>query len=396
MSWPLVEISDIAEIFSGAGFPKEFQGLTEGDYPFAKVGDISKAKVSEGTTISSAANHVSSETASRLRATIFPTGSIVFAKIGEAIRKNNRCITTKEMAFDNNVMGIHFDQDTVLNDFAFRFLDTLDFHALSNSTTVPSIRKGDVGRIKIPLPPLEEQKRIAGILDQADALRRLRTRALDKLNTLGQAIFYEMFGDIARNSMDWPMGCIGDLLEEAKYGSSEKANTDGKGLPMLRMGNLTYDGQIDLTSLKHVELSDSDFEKYTTRKGDLLFNRTNSKELVGKTAVVKQEEPFAFAGYLVRGRANELGNTDYISAYLNSSHGKATLVGMCKNIVGMANINAKEMQKIRIAIPPKDLQDQFSVAIDALAPERKKLLDAIDLQGTLFASLQHRAFRGEL
>ncbi|WP_299928787.1 restriction endonuclease subunit S [uncultured Pelagimonas sp.] len=250
--------------------------------------------------------------------------------------------------------------------------------------------------LPIPLPPLEEQKRIAGILDQADALRRLRTRALDKLGTLGQAIFHEMFGDIARNSMDWPIGCIGDLLKEAKYGSSAKANTECKGLPMLRMGNLTYDGQIDLASLKHVELSETDFEKYTTRKGDLLFNRTNSKELVGKTAVVKQEEPLAFAGYLVRGRANERGNTDYISAYLNSSHGKTTLVGMCKNIVGMANINAKEMQKISIAIPPRDLQDQFSVAIDAIAPERKKLLDAIDLQNALFASLQHRAFRGEL
>ena len=165
---------------------------------------------------------------------------------------------------------------------------------------------------------------------------------------------------------------------------------------MLRMGNITYNGQIDLTSLKHVELSDAEFQKYTTQRGDLLFNRTNSKELVGKTAVVKHEEPLAFAGYLVRGRANELGNTDYISAYLNSAHGKSTLVGMCKNIVGMANINAKELQQIRIAIPPKKLQDQYSEAIDALAPERDKLLEAIEKQQSLFASLQHRAFRGNL
>ena len=285
------------------------------------------------------------------------------------------------------------DQDTR---YLFYALKSLRLQELNKSAAIPGLNRNDAYAKKIPLPPLEEQKRIAGILDHADTLRRLRTRALEKLNTLGQAIFHEMFGDVARNPFGWPIGCIGDLLDEAKYGSSAKANTESRGLPMLRMGNITYNGQIDLTSLKHVELSDAEFQKYTTQRGDLLFNRTNSKELVGKTAVVKHEEPLAFAGYLVRGRANELGNTDYISAYLNSAHGKSTLVGMCKNIVGMANINAKELQQIRIAIPPKKLQDQYSEAIDALAPERDKLLEAIEKQQSLFASLQHRAFRGNL
>ena len=151
-----------------------------------------------------------------------------------------------------------------------------------------------------------------------------------------------MFGDPGSNPRGWEVGCIGDLLEEAKYGTSSKANAEGNGVPILRMGNVTYDGRIDLTDLKHIELSERDFEKYTTKRGDLLFNRTNSKELVGKSAVVKLEEPLAIAGYLVRARANAYGNNDYISGYLNSPHGKATLMGMCKNIVGMANINAKE------------------------------------------------------
>ncbi|MCG7495198.1 restriction endonuclease subunit S [Thalassobius sp. Cn5-15] len=280
--------------------------------------------------------------------------------------------------------------------FLTRVLENYDLSPYISGTTRAKLTKGQAAKIEIPLPTLEEQKRIAGILDQADALRRLRTRALDKLNTLGQAIFHEMFGDPGSNPYGWDVGCIGDLLEEAKYGTSSKANAEGNGLPILRMGNVTYDGRIDLTDLKHIELSERDFEKYTTKRGDLLFNRTNSKELVGKSAVVKQEEPLAIAGYLVRARANANGNTDYISGYLNSPHGKATLMGMCKNIVGMANINAKEFQRIKIALPPKDLQDQYANRIDKLEPQGERLLSAVAKAGELFFSLQHRAFRGEL
>lgn len=388
MSWALSPLGEVAEIVTGKTPSTTNEANFGGDIPF-----VTPADLDGGALLTSTPRTLSEIGAASIR--LVPKNAILVGCIGTLGKVG---MAGKPLATNQQINALVFDETRVWPRFGYYAARRLrpEMEMMAPATTVKIISKSKFSELKIPLPPLEEQKRIAGILDQADALRRLRTRALDKLNTLGQAIFHEMFGDIARNSMDWPIGCIGDLLEEAKYGSSAKANTEGKGLPMLRMGNLTYDGQIDLTSLKHVKLSDADFEKYTTQKGDLLFNRTNSKELVGKTAVVKQEEPIAFAGYLVRGRANKLGNTDYISAYLNSAHGKATLVGMCKNIVGMANINAKEMQKIRIAIPPKDLQDQFSVAIDALAPERGKLIDAIDLQDSLFASLQHRAFRGEL
>lgn len=266
----------------------------------------------------------------------------------------------------------------------------------SEGANLPRLSPKALAEFEIPLPPLDEQRRIAGILDQGDALRRLRTRALDKLNSLGQAIFHEMFGDPATNPKGWPIGTIGDLLAEAKYGSSGKANSEGRGLPMLRMGNVTYDGRIDLSDLKHIELSDKEFDKYTTRPGDLLFNRTNSKELVGKTAVVTRPEPMAIAGYLVRARANARGNTHYISGYLNSAHGKAVLRSMCKNIVGMANINAKEFQSISIAIPPVELQRAYADKLASVRAEETKIQASLDGVSTLFASLQHHAFRGEL
>lgn len=302
----------------------------------------------------------------------------------------NCYITGNAMALDK--------LDTARVDFNYlaHVLRYQGFKSVINGAAQPQITRAPMLEYEIPLPPLEEQKRIAGILDQADALRRLRARALEKLNTLGQAVFQEMFGDPETNPKGWPVGKVSDLLSEANYGTSGKANTDGQGLPILRMGNITYDGSIDLSNLKHIELSEKEFPKYTTQIGDLLFNRTNSKELVGKTAVVKFEEPMAIAGYLVRTRANELGNTDYISGYLNSRHGKATLMGMCKNIVGMANINAKEMQGIRIAIPPKTLQDEYSHRIDAIDGPRCQLSIALKESESLFSSLQSAAFQGKL
>ena len=130
MSWPVVELGELAEIYAGSGFPKQYQGKTKGDFPFAKVGDISRAKVSEGKSISVAENYITEGVRAELKAKIFPTGSIVFAKIGEAIRKNNRCITTKPMIFDNNVMGLKFDDEKIASDYVFRFLNTVDFYEL--------------------------------------------------------------------------------------------------------------------------------------------------------------------------------------------------------------------------------------------------------------------------
>lgn len=250
-------------------------------------------------------------------------------------------------------------------------------------------------RLEIPLPPLDEQKRIAAILDKADALRAKRRQAIALLDGLTQSIFLEMFGDPVSNPKGWDLCRIEDFLESANYGSSGKAGPTGR-YPILRMGNVTFDGRIDTTDLKYIDLSENEVPKYTVRKGDLLFNRTNSADLVGKTAIFDLDDKYAFAGYLVRARTNERATPEYISAYLNSPYGKGLLRGMAKSIVGMANINAKEMQKISIPAPPKTLQDQFSVKLKRVAEMRHRILPSVVETETLFTSLQHRALTGQL
>lgn len=164
----------------------------------------------------------------------------------------------------------------------------------------------------------------------------------------------------------------------------------------MRMSNLTRTGEIDLANLKYMDLPDSKRERYLVKPGDVLFNRTNSAELVGKTAIYRLARPVAYAGYLVRLRTNERADPEYLAAFLNTGRSKTVLRSMCKSIIGMANINAKEVQGMTIPLTPLDLQKQFARRIGVI--ERLKVSHRAHLAelDALFASLQYRAFRGEL
>jgi type I restriction enzyme S subunit len=268
-------------------------------------------------------------------------------------------------------------------------LTSIGLESLNKATGVPGLNRNDAYAKFLRVPPLDEQRRIAAILDQADDLRRKRREALGRLQELKTIYFERML-----MSSDAPFGAIEDITESTQYGTSAKAGDEG-AFPILRMGNLTYEGEIDPDDLKYIDLDPSDVEKYTVRPGDILFNRTNSAELVGKTAVVR-ESGYAFAGYLVRLRTNHNAHPQFVSGYLNSKRGKAILRGMCKAIIGMANINARELRRIPIPLLPLDVQRAFAARvaeIDKLKAHHRAHLARLD---ALFASLQHRAFRGDL
>ena len=247
----------------------------------------------------------------------------------------------------------------------------------------------------IPLPPLPEQRRIAAILDKADALRRKRQQAIRLTEEFLRSVFLDMFGDPVTNPKGWEIGTIRDLVSEVKYGTSQKAGIEGT-FPILRMGNITYRGGWKLDDLKYIDIPEKDLSKYLVENGDLLFNRTNSKKLVGKTAVFNQDQPMAYAGYLIRVRPNAQNTNEYISGYLNSDHGKKTLVGMCKRIIGMANINAQELQNIKILKAPLEEQQKYQAIVNAVGDFKNTLVEPSMLTDNLFNSLVQRAFRGEL
>ena len=263
------------------------------------------------------------------------------------------------------------------------------------ATTADNFPITRLQQLEVPLPPLDEQRRIARVLDGADALRAKRGAAISTLEDLGESCFVDVFGDPQTGNGRWRIGRIGDLLESATYGTSAKAGPTGD-IPVLRMGNLTASGRIDLTDLKYLDMTPRELERYSIRPGDILFNRTNSADLVGKTALYRNTERVTFAGYLVRLRVTSEHRPEYLAAFLNTAYAKQRLRGMCKSIVGMANINAKELQHVPIPLPPVTLQQTFAGAIAHLEIMREKAQAHLDHLDVLFASLQHRAFAGEL
>jgi len=238
------------------------------------------------------------------------------------------------------------------------------------------ITKKELDEIEIPIPTMAEQKQIINCLQQAETIVGYRKRQLQSFDTLIKARFVEMFGMYPANEKGWKTGTIRDLVTEIRYGSSRKAADGNSGrYPYLRMNNITYDGELDLTDTKTIDIPDDELDKCTVRRGDLLFNRTNSKELVGKTCVYNRDEAMVLAGFVVRVRLNEKALPEFVSTFMNTDFSKQMLLNMCKAAIGQANINAQELQNIGIYIPPIDIQRDF-VSFKAQI-DKSKFLDLV-------------------
>ena len=299
---------------------------------------------------------------------------------------------------NQHIFRCDLDQKTITKEWA-RIAVNHRLHRLieqaHGGVGLQHVTRGMVEELEIPLPPLAEQRRIAEVLDRAEALRAKRRAALAQLDSLTQSLFLDLFGDPATNPKRWPIRRIGELLESASYGTSEKSGAAGE-FPVLRMNNIARTGEMDFTDLKFMDLEARQRDRYLVRTGDVLFNRTNSVDLVGKTGVYRKTKPVAYAGYLIRLRVNKENDPEFLSAFLNSGYSKRMLRGMCKSIIGMANINATEIQAMKIPQPPLPLQREFArrvSAVEKLKTAQRASLAELD---ALFATLQHRAFRGEL
>lgn len=254
----------------------------------------------------------------------------------------------------------------------------------------------DLKNIKVILPTKDTQLKVVKILDKAQELIDKRKEQIKTLDELVKSKFIEMFGDPVSNPKGWEKGKIADIIIKTQYGTSNKANEENGQFKILRMGNITYNGQFDFSDMKYIDLTEDEQKKYLVYKGEVLFNRTNSKELVGKTAVYKENKPMAYAGYLVKAIPNERATGEFIAAYMNTKYVKSKLLNMAKNIVGMANINAEEFKKIDIYIPPIELQNEyikFIEQVDKLKFEMEKSLKELEDN---FNSLMEKAFNEEL
>jgi len=337
--------------------------------------------------------------------TYFEEGDVLLAKITPCLENGKAAVVqnlSHRIGFGSTEFHVLRPREGVDARFLFYMIwNPLFRHEASRNMTGSAGQKrvptDFLTRFKIPLPPLPEQRRIATILDKADAIRRKREEGIRLTEELLRSTFLGMFGDPATNPNEWPIRVMREVVKETQYGTAEKSNSDGTGIPVLRMNNITYGGEIDLTDMKWCEIKDADLKQLTVKRGDLLFNRTNSPELVGKTAVWDRDEPYAYAGYLFRVRFDEkVVLPDYVSAFLNSAYGKKMLFARAKPSNNMSNFSAGEFCRIELPVPEIGLQRRFAKAVVEVKRLKVKRQTGLKDAADLFGSLVQRAFRGEL
>lgn len=389
MSWEMVALGKVCEVVGGTTPSTTNDNYWNGDMIWLSPIDL--PEIGSITNVDNSKRKITDLAIKECGLQILPIDSLVYstrASIGK-IGIVKKPLATNQ-GFTNLIPSKKID--VIYLAYVLKYL-TPSIEKLGNSTTFKEVSRTSFRNLQIPLPPLHIQKQIANILDKADALRKKDQELLQKYDELAQSIFIDMFGDPVKNEKGWETGTIRDLASEVRYGTSKPAEEDGK-YPYLRMNNITYSGEWDFSNLKYISVSNSEKEKYSLRKNDLVFNRTNSKELVGKTAVYDRAEEVIIAGYLIRLRCNDHGNPYYLSAFLNSKYGKTTLLNMCKSIVGMANINAQELQNIKILIPPIEVQNCFQTKLKSINTIKKCVTQS--KSESLFQSLLQKAFTGEL
>jgi len=271
-----------------------------------------------------------------------------------------------------------------------------------SGATVKGITQENLGKLQIPLPPLAEQKRIAAILDAADALRAKRREALAQLDALLQSTFLSLFGDPVSNPMGWPKTSIENLVDNIDSGWSptclDRSATDDEW-GVLKLGAVTYcEYRENQTKALPHELTPR--PEIEVRKGDLLFTRKNTYDLVAACAYVHETRPKLMLPDLIfRIRLSKSHGTEptFIWQQLIFPRLRKHIQTFAGGAAGsMPNISKAKLRAIELITPPLPLQQKFAAIVESI--ERQKAAQRAHLAelDALFAALQHRAFRGEL
>ena len=257
--------------------------------------------------------------------------------------------------------------------------------SIGNGIGITNLKFTDLYNFSFPMPKLSHQQQIVSELDLLSGVIEKQKTQLEELDKLAQSIFYDMFGDPVTNEKGWEMKKLGEECEDMKYGTSRPACENGR-YKYLRMGNITLDGHLDLADLKTIDIPEEEVEKCIVRYGDILFNRTNSHELIGKTCMFDLDEPMIIAGYIIRVRLSENLKSIFISIMFNLPSMKKLLRSIAKGAVNQANINSKELASINIIIPPLSLQQEFAAKEEAIEAMKAKVRQSLKEAETLFNS----------
>lgn len=394
MSIPRVVLKEESSLITKGTTPTSLgHQFTEKGVPFLRAQNLVDGSVS----VSADPLFISSETNDALKRSKIQANDVLISIAGTIGRAAIVPNDAKEMNC-NQAVAIVRPSNNIDRRYFLHWLSSED--ALSQMAqgkvtgVISNLSLGEIGKLKIPLPSLDEQKRIAGILDQAASLCRLRTRALDKLNTLGQAIFHEMFGDVE----DLPKRSFEELVHAISNGVSPSRNgsVEAEVLTLSSITGSSFDAEKRKTDMFASAVADDK----RVQLGDFLLCRGNGNPgLVGAGKIADASAVgVVYPDTIIRARLNlEHVSPAYVEVLWKQPRIRYQITAGSKTTNGTMKINQKTVNAIQIPVPNLSRQAEFSRIKSVLEQDiRVKQGRQLEQVNALFASLQHRAFRGDL
>ena len=396
LGWEYCTIKDIGLLYSGGTPSTKDSSCWGDDIPWISPVDLSDYSTK---TISKGRKSLTKKGLQSSSAKLMPAGTVLFssrAPIGYTAIAANQLCTNQGFKSIKPLGGIS-------SDYVYYYLKASKNIAeeLASGTTFKEISLKSFAALPFPLPPLPEQHRIVAKIEELFAsldkgIEALKT-AQQQFKVYRQAVLkYAFEGKLTASTIEWTT--LDKLIHDVEYGSAAKSSEKGK-VPVLRMGNI-QNGKFDWGDLVYTN-DEYEIKKYLLKENDVLFNRTNSPEWVGKTAIYKGERPAIFAGYLIRinYKPNEL-NPDYLNYYLNCHTAKKYGDSVKSFGVNQSNINGSKLKTY--PFPKCDLETQK--AIVAQIESRLSIFDKVDSfieqslrqSEALRQSILKKAFEGKL
>lgn len=381
-AWPTVALKDCVRVVGGATPKSGSADFWDGDVPWTTPKDLSDLN---GKFLSDTPRKITELGLKSCAAELLPANSVLFssrAPIGH-VAINSVPMATNQ-GFKSMVPGPKVDAS-----FLYWWLKChrAEIELLGNGATFKEVSKTVVERIEVPLPPLDEQKRIAAILDHADELRRKRQRAIDRLNQLGQAIFHDMFGDPATNPKGFEALPLGDAVEF--IGGSQPAKS-----------HFLYEDGPD--RVRFVQIRDFRTDKYPTWVPKALAKRpfTEDDVMIGRYGPPVFQIFRGLSGTynvaLMKAKPKLHLTSDFVFYLLQEPKLHSFVVANSERTAGQSGVNLDLLEKYPAYAPPAALLREYSDRIADVDGQARAYREASMAAERLFASLQHRAFQGEL
>ncbi|PKH07124.1 restriction endonuclease subunit S [Moritella sp. Urea-trap-13] len=402
MSWPMVKLGDIATFINGdrgKNYPSKGSFVDTG-VPFINAGNLS----SNHTIKENELNYVTQEKYDSLSSGKIDKNDILFCLRG-SLGKFAIVDSTMQGAIASSLVIIRSNEKVNLN-YLKHYLGSVlcqrEINFFENGAAQPNLSATDLKGFKVPLPPLEGQKRIAAILDKADGVRQKRKQAIDLTDDFLRSVFLDMFGDPVNNTRRWTKKSLNDVLTSIDSGKSpvcESRPAEGDEWSVLKLSAVTSGNYLSSANKAYLQASELSY-KHEVKKGDVLFTRKNTKHLVAAVAYVFESEERRLMPDLIfrlNVKDKEILDPLYLSAVLSNTSQRSFIQSLAGGAAGsMPNISKAKLIEVEIPIPPIALQRKFASIVQHVRDNSKKKQESHDVANSFFDSLSQKAFSGQL